>query len=216
MSDVFGPAGPGGNWHLNAVVEHHSDHEIAMGFAETADLIVEHWIHHGPYDLLFEPLVFNLRHALELVLKAAIRETAARLRADGRRDTEVNKVILDDWLAREASHNLHKLAERLNELLGRLELDALPSETHSVLISLHELDPGGDAFRYAKIRGPNGAWRVAPRPLLSKPDDLQAHVDVVAMHEHFRSAFNLLSGGVMTVLAEIADVQADMDCEAGW
>lgn len=214
--DVFKPVEPGGNWHQNAIVARHQDYEIAIGFAEVADLIVEHWKARGAFDLLFEPLVFNHRHALELVLKAAIRQSAACLRADGHNDKKVDRNEVEIWLTTKASHNLHKLSVRLDELLHRLELEALPKDTQSVLLSIHQLDPGGDAFRYAKVKGPGGSLVDAPRPLLSGPDDLQAHVDVVAMHEHFRSAFNLLSGGVMSELQVFADYQQDMLRDAGW
>jgi hypothetical protein len=213
--EIFKPVGPGGNWRQNAIVARHSDHEIAIGFAEVADLIIEQWKARGAFDLLFEPLVFNHRHALELVLKAAIRTSATCLRADGDSDEKVDRNEVEVWLTTKASHNLHKLAVRLGELLQRLELEALPEETESVLLSIHQLDPGGDAFRYAKIKGPNGSLVDAPRPLLSQPKDLQAHVDVVAMHEHFRSAFNLLSGGVMSELDVYADYQRDMAEDVG-
>jgi hypothetical protein len=213
---VFRPVGRGDDWHQNAVVERHGDHEIAMGFADTADLIVDHWLQKGPNDLLFEPLVFCHRHALELILKAAIRESAARLRANGLQDPKVDQADVDNWLAKDAGHNLHKLATRLDALLTRLGEKQLPPQTHSALISLHELDPTGETFRYAMVKAGNGTFVDAPRPLLSEPDDLQAHVDIVAMHEHFRSAFNLLSGGVMTVLENIADYQREMAHEAEW
>lgn len=213
---VFGPVGESGNWRLNAVVERHNDHEIAIGFAEVADLIVEHWMQRGPNDLLFEPLVFNHRHALELVIKVAIRESAARLRADGHRDKKVDRESVDEWLGGKAGHNLHRLANRLDELLRRLGEPRLPAGTHAVLISIHELDPTGETFRYAKVKVTGGGFVDAPRPLLSKPEDLQAHVDVVAMHDHFRSAFNLISGGVLTVLDSIAEFQAEMAREASW
>ncbi len=193
----------------NAVVDHRGDNAIAIGFAETADLIIGRWIAGGRNDLLFEPMVFIHRHALELILKAAIRETAARLRAGGEIDAKVDQTSVEDWLAFDAGHNLHKLASRLDELLTRLGLDNLPPDTHRVLISLHELDPRGDAFRYAKVRV-GGVWVDAPRPLLSNPNDLHAHVDIVAMHDHFRGAFNLLSGGLMSVLENVADLQAEM------
>ncbi len=213
---VLSPVGRTGNWPLNAVVERHDDHGIAIGFAEVADLIVEHWVQRGPNDLLFEPLVFNHRHALELVIKAAIRESAARLRADGHRDGKVDRESVDEWLAGKAGHNLHRLATRLDELLIRLGEQRLPPDTHAVLMSIHELDPTGETFRYAKVKVPGGGFVDAPRPLLSKPEDLQAHVDIVAMHEHFRAAFSLISGGVLTVLDNIAEFQAEMAREATW
>jgi hypothetical protein len=212
---MFRPVEAGGNWHLNAVVERHSDHEIATGFAEAANVIVEFWIRKGPNDLLFEPLVLNQRHALELVVKAAIRESAALLRADGHVDSNVSQAELDKWLAREAKHNLHRLAHRLDELLKRLGEEKLPPETHRVLMSIHELDPTGETFRYAKVNGPDGTFQDAPRPLLSLATDLQAHVDIVAMHAQFKSAFNLLSGGVMTVLELISEYQREMAQEGG-
>ena len=209
----FGPVGTGGNWRLNAVIKRHNDHEIAMGFAETADIIVEHWVRRGPNDLLFEPLVFNHRHALELVLKAAIRESAARLRGEGQRGRTIEHDDLEKWLTNEAGHNLHKLTSRLDELLLQLGEERLPPDTHGALMSLHQLDPSGETFRYAKVKAAGGKLVDAPRPLLSTPTDLQAHVDIVAMHEHFRSAFSLLSGGLMTVLEQIADFQAEMTRE---
>ena len=96
---IFKPVDRGGDWHLNAVAwTNFSDHALAMGFAETADVIVNHWRDHGMNDLLFVPLVYNHRHALELVLKAAIRETAARLRLDGDTDPKIEALSLDQGL----------------------------------------------------------------------------------------------------------------------
>jgi hypothetical protein len=210
---IFGPAGPTEHWRRNAVVSRHSDHHIAMGFAETADLIVEHWRSKGPNDLLFEPLLFNHRHALELVLKAAVRETANRLRVEGWSDPALLPAGLDEWLARKAGHSLHKLATRLDKLLADLGIGTLPKGTHTVLMSIHQLDPGGDTFRYAKVFQ-GGSWVHAPRPLLTAQNH-QVHVDVVAMHEHFRSAFGLISDGVMNVLGEVADYQAELRPMAG-
>jgi hypothetical protein len=213
---VFRAVGHSGNWRHTAVVEHHDDHAIAIGFAETANVIVEHWLNHGANDLLFEPLVFNHRHALELILKVAIREAAARLRAAGDGDVKLTRSALDEWLANEARHNLHRLSNRLDSLLTRLATEVLPSETHSLLLSIHELDPTGEAFRYAKVKAPNGGFVDAPRPLLLKPSHLQVHVDIVAMHEHFRSAFSLISAGIMTALSDIGDYQDDMAQDADW
>lgn len=215
--DIFSPVPAGGDWRRNAVLEHRDDHAIAIGFAETAQLIIDHWVNRGPNDLLFEPLVFSHRHALELVLKEAIRQSAARLRFHGQDDPKVAEADVEEWLVGTARHNIHKLAHRLDELLCRLDEDSLPAETNRVLMSLHELDPSGETFRYGKVKTKGGRLENAPRPLLSDlPDELQAHVDVVAMHEHFRSAFSLLSGGLMTVLDEIAQFQHDLAQDVGW
>ncbi len=113
------------------------------------------------------------------------------------------------WLTADAGHNLHKLVTRADEWLRALDLEALPPDTHGVLVSIHDLDPTGETFRYAKVKR-GGALVDAPRPLLATPADLQAHVDIVALHEHFRAAFSLISGGVMTVLENVADMQAEL------
>lgn len=67
--NVFRPVGPGEDWRLNAVIQYRDDHTVALGFAENADLIVRHWLTDGPNGLLFDPLVYTHRHALELILK---------------------------------------------------------------------------------------------------------------------------------------------------
>ena len=205
---IFGPAEPDVPWRRNAIVWQLDDHQLAMGFADAATLIAKHWVTAGPNDLLFVPLVYNIRHALELVLKAAIRETAARHRAAGRTDEELQQDTLDDWLARKAGHSLSKLARRLDKMLTELDLDTLPQNIHKVLTTLHELDHRGDTFRYAKVRKED-KWESAPRPLVIK-GNFGAKVDIVDMHEHFNDAFELISYGLMSELEQCAEYQKDM------
>ena len=207
---IFGPAGPGEPFRNNAIMWNFDDCALAMGFADTAKLIVEHWVDKGPNDALFVPLIYNCRHALELVLKAAIREAAARLRADGRTEKYLEPVCVDEWLADEAVHNLHKLAFRLDKMLEALDLDTLPADTNRVLLSIHGLDPNGQTFRYAQVRkGRGAAFEDAPLPRVTD-GNYGANVDVVAMHKHFDEAFMLISGGVMSVLEQYAQYQRDM------
>ena len=205
---IFSPAGPDESFRNNAIIWNFDDHDLATGFARTAKLIVEHWEDKGPYDPLFVSLAYNCRHALELVLKAAIREAAARLRADARTDEDLEADCVDQWLAKSAAHNLHRLAERLDKLLTELGEDKLPADTRKVLMSIHELDPTGQTFRYAKIRKGNG-YEDAPMPLV-KNGNYGANVSVVAMHKHFDEAFTLISDGVMSVLGQYAEHQRDL------
>lgn len=135
------------------------------------------------------------------------------MRAEGFADPRLDKKSLDSWISEEAKHNLHKLADRLDKMLTQLGEEKLPPDIHRVLVSLHQIDPTGETFRYAKVRGANGELVDAPRPLLSAPDEFQAHVDIAAMHEQFKAAFGLISGGLMTVLAEIREVQQDVYAE---
>lgn len=197
---IFGPAGPDESFRNNAIMWHFDDHALAAGFAETARLIVDHWVGEGPNDALFVPLVYNCRHALELVLKAAIREAAASLRADGRTNEVLEADRLDEWLAKEAVHNLHRLAERLDKLLTDLGEDKLPANTRKVVLSIHELDPTGQTFRYATIRK-GEKFENAPLPLV-KHGNYGANVSVVAMYEHFDAAFKLISYGLMSALGQ--------------
>lgn len=214
---IFGPVDPGEDWHRHAVVEHRGEHALAMGFAATGDLIVERWVHRGPNDLLFEPLLFNYRHALELILKAAIRDASGLLRRSGDTDPQLVPTTLNAWFVEEARHNLHKLSTRLAKLLKRLDSEDLPADTYQVLMALHELDRGGDTFRYSYTKNKAGQFVPATRPLLdARSGRVQAHVDIVAMHERFKDAFTLLSGGVMTVLQNIADYLDDLAREADW
>lgn len=209
MVDPFQPVGPGGNWHLNAVIDDWSELSIAIGFDDAARVLVKHWQEHGPNDLLFLPILYNHRHSLEIVLKAAIRESARLLRWDGHDDPGLLPTTLDAWLAgRDAGHRLVVLAQRLDDLLKKMELEELPSETHELLTTIHQLDPNGDAFKYATVRDPKTKQQVpAPRPAAS-------HVDVVAMSAHFQEAFGLLAGGVMTVLEQYADYLSELRADA--
>ncbi len=191
---------------------------MAIGFADLADLGVEEWKRRGPNDLIFIPIVYCYRHALELVLKAALRTTAACLREEGETDPALDRDKLNEWLAgpRGAGHSLQKLATRLDEWLKSLDAEALPDDVHEVLKSLHQLDPKGDAFRYSTVRGKGGTFERAPRPGLTHADVLQAHVDVAAMQKHFQQAFGLLSDGLMTELDEVRSWQADRSADADW
>ena len=205
---IFGPAGPDVSFRRNAIMWNFDDHALATGFAKTAQLIADHWVDKGPYDPLFVSLVYNCRHALELVLKAAIRSVAARLRAAGRTDEALEPNRVEEWLAGTAVHNLHKLAFRLNTMLSELGLDTLPADTHQVLMSIHELDPNGQTFRYAKVRK-GDRFEDAPMPLVAD-GNYGANVDIVAMHEHFNDAFELISYGLISVLEQYAEYQRDM------
>lgn len=63
----------------------------------------------------------------------------------------------------------------------------------SLLARLHQLDPSGEAFRYA-----NHLKTTA------------YHVDVVRLTAIFRDAFGIVHGGVLTQLNSYEDFQRDM------
>jgi hypothetical protein len=208
MGDLFGPVGPAGNFHHNAVLTHHEDDgTLGAGYVAAGDALVEHWVEHGPNDLLFMPIIMNYRHGIELLLKNAIRTAARCLRRDGSTDPELRDPELSKWLAHEVRHKLQPLAERLDQLLGRLREETLPPDIHKTLIRVHELDPTGETFRYAT------SWSKEDKRFVpsNRPD--ATHVDVVAMGAEFHSVANLIEGGVGTVLDLYREYQSEYENE---
>jgi hypothetical protein len=213
MGRLFEPVPEEGNWQHNAVVGGDEDDELlAMGFAEAGDLIVQSWTTEGPNDLPFVPFVYLYRHAFELVLKAAIRETAARLRVEHEADAEIDASDLNKRMTRKPlGHNLGGLLDLLVHLLARLSLeDELPDEVQETIRQLDSIDPSGEAFRYAEVRAPgsSGGGGHSPSYVLARPD--QQHIDVVALGTRLRESFGVLSAGVMSVLGEYAEYQSAM------
>ena len=209
MSDVFKPVSADGPWWHTAIVggPSENDHVLALGFHRAAKLLVEHWDAHGANDLLYVPIVYLHRHALELVLKQAIREAAACLRADGAADPDLAAPAIEAKLtSRALGHALGKLADEFVTLLARLNLERLPKETLDVLRSLHRADESGETFRYSTLKQGKGK---PPRP--ARPD--QQHIDIVGLANDLAGAFQLLSGGVLTVLDEYHQWQAEMAAE---
>jgi hypothetical protein len=207
MSKLFDSVPTGGPWEHNAVVGGSSedDVQLALGFYQVAELGVGDWRGGGRNDLLFVPIVFNYRHALELVLKAAVREAAALLRTDGATDASLDPATLDEELAK--THSLERLANKLEVLLDRLSLEQLPNDTRDVLHSLHQLDPRGETFRYSMVKTGKGKFDPA-RPT-------QEQVNIVDLAERFRQAFMLLRGGLLSVLDNYREYQAEQ-AEESW
>lgn len=207
--DLFQPVPGDGDWRNNVVLpDGENDNMAALGFAAAGEAVVDQWVAGGRNDLLFLPIVYLYRHAMELILKAGILQAAELLVVDGATDPRLSEPAVRKWLAEKAGHRLASLAARLDELLAQLDLEALPSATHDVLNAIHQLDPKGDTFRYTTTRDPATKSYVAtPRPGVT-------HVDVVALRQHFQDAFSVLSGGVMSVLEEYRELQADAQAQA--
>ncbi len=195
MGDLLSSLSDAADWRDIAWVDYvDSDAGLAEGFAEAAEAIFVLW-QSGPRtnDRLLLPLIYNYRHALELALKQAIREAVARLHFDGHYDTAPDPDELETHLKRKQSHRLGPLAQQLAGLLERLDLGRLPTETMSLLARLHQLDPSGEAFRYA-----NHLKTTAYQ------------VDVVHLTALFRDAFHIVHGGVLTALDVYEDFQRDI------
>lgn len=216
MKSVFRPVEEGGDWTRNGIFDkfHESDLSIAMGFADAAHVLVRRWLAGHPNDGHLLPIIWLYRHALELALKENIRDAAACLTGLGADDKDLQQDVLDEWLRRGAGHKLATLAMKLDDLLTRLELENLSTETHDVLHELHALDPAGDAFRYAEV------WDPAHKRVVAAPRPETGHVDVGQMSAQFEEAFMVLDGGVATVLDDyreyLSEMRTESDSEVEW
>jgi hypothetical protein len=204
MSELFGPAGPADDFHRNAMLwPREDDGLLGEGFIAAGNALVRHWQEHGPNDLMLMPMILTYRHGLELLLKEAIREAAGCLRRDGLSDPTLASDAIDSWLKNKAGHRLRVLGVRLDELLDLLREETLPSELHTTLNTLHELDPSGETFRYA------ASWDRERKRFIPSARPHATHIDVVAMGEEFGKVASLIGGGVLTVLDLYREAQAE-------
>jgi hypothetical protein len=195
MSDLLDSLSAAEHWRDLAWVGYYNGNAgLAQGFAEAAEAIFAAW-KSGPRsnDRLLPPLAYNYRHALELSLKQAIRQAAARLRFDGDDDPGLAPEALETYFKQKQRHRLDPLAQQLAGMLAKLRLDKLPPDTMRLLTQLHQLDPTGESFRY------DGQLRTSAR-----------QVDVGRLVELFRAAFYVIHDGVLAILDQYADFQYEI------
>jgi hypothetical protein len=202
------PVPEGGDWRGNALIGGSWEKEmmLASGFLDAGNILVEYWKAHRPDDTLVLPILYNLRHGIELALKIAIRDAAACARRDGIVDAKWDCDGLDQRLSK--THKIGPLAEELNECLALLKGitgtdDAqLDVDTKEVLDSLHNLDKSGQAFRYSVVKTGSGKHhKFAP----ARPDVQYVDLEHIAgvLHE----VGVLVIGGVCSVLEQYRDWQ---------
>ncbi|MDH6463102.1 hypothetical protein M2302_003287 [Micromonospora sp. A200] len=202
-TDQFGWVPAGADWHHNAVVGDltSDDAVIAYGFRRMADIAVENWITRGPDDGLFLPIVYTYRHAIELLLKQALREAWECLDHDGHPQptlTRRNKpVAADTWLA---THDLNELAAQLDACFAVLSMHAadktMAPDVAKTIGELHELDPSGDAFRYSQVRKPTAStFRLHRAPDASGRVPVE-QVNIVQLREVCGNVITYLLGAV--------------------
>ncbi|WP_369360202.1 hypothetical protein [Streptomyces sp. cg2] len=211
------PVPKGGDWRGNALIGGSWENEmmLAPGFLDAGNILVEYWKAHRPDDTLALPILYNLRHGIELALKIAIRDAAACARRDGIVDAKWERDELDQRLGR--THKIGSLAEELNECLALLKGIAgtdngqLDVDTKEVLDSLHNLDESGQAFRYSVVKTGSGKHRkLAP----ARPD--VQYVDLEHIAGVLYEVGVLVFGGVCSVLEQYRDrQQANRDAQFG-
>lgn len=202
---------PAADWRDNAVVggPHEDDTELAAAYLEAGEVLVEHWTRTHQESLAI-PIMENLRHGVELALKAQIREVA-RLRRVDLRGGAIPTELTDDWVRLWLAdhHALASLVDRLHELLKDLQVGAanheLPADTSKVLQRLHELDEKGQAFRYStiRVRKDRQTMLVAARP------DFQ-EFDLVEIASRIKDAGYMILWGVGGLLDAYHESQLDL------
>lgn len=100
---------------------HENDLTIAGGYLKVAEVAERYWIDHGPDDSMPIPILYNYRHAIELTLKWLIRLAARYLEESGFTEENLRPDKLDKKLE---THNVKRLADRLDRYLGLLEIRA--------------------------------------------------------------------------------------------
>jgi hypothetical protein len=192
------PVASDGDWRGNAYIGGplEDDSGLAMGYLKAAEILVAYWKAGHRNDLLVVPILSLYRHGIELALKDAIREAAARLRDAGVSDPGLTREAVDERLA--GTHSIGELVNELNLYLGRLRLgpeNQLPDYALEVLNSLHLLDKTGQAFRYSIVKsGGKKNKKLVP----ARPKETQ--FDLLGTAETLYDAGTLILHGVSGVL----------------
>jgi len=151
------------------------DWAYAWGYRKAADHLLMDATTTNQMPVLFFPIFFLYRHTMEITLKELIRETEGliRLFAMAAKPTSDNDVFDDRLititpahaqdpqdverdLAR--THNLKDLHTRLTQRLKLVEAQDLWDGVRVAVEELHNLDPNGERFRYARVKKAYGSW----------------------------------------------------------
>ncbi|MFI0792517.1 hypothetical protein ACH4OY_07445 [Micromonospora rubida] len=185
MGDLLGSLPEPSDWQDIAWVGYYDgDRSLASGFADAGDAVLAAWKSGSrPNDPLLLPLIFNYRHGIELALKQAIRQAIRCVHQSGQDSCAPTISEVEAHLKSRQRHRVGPLAQQLAGILNQLQLTGLPPETLHWLMRLQQLDPSGEAFRYANHLN----------------TDAEA-IDVVRLAAFFREAFDVIHGGVLTML----------------
>ena len=95
------------------------------------------------------PILYTYRHAIEALVKQTVIASAV-LRFEGQDAEAQDPAVVRTHIEKKVRHKLAELRELLTENLRALHLDPLSDETSAFLDLLADLDPRGNAFRFAQ------------------------------------------------------------------
>lgn len=171
-------------------------HLYQAGFCDGAEALIEtlERQEHGQ-DLLVYPLVYCLRHAVELALKMAIRGARQLLDKPG------------DFPDGHLLHNLWNTARPLLEQVWKDDKKAF-DRVSGVVEDLRLIDAEGEGFRYPVT---TKKMAMANRRLPTIDPNLR-HLDLRKLHDDVSEVLNLLVGAD-TGIDVYAGYKADMEAE---
>jgi hypothetical protein len=148
--------------------------DYAFAYCRAADYVVLHALAEQSDDLLFLPVAFLARHALELALKAAIgelRPVAVRMR---RTEARSSTPFEGGAIRRSANptHSITELGAELERLwLERTDSD-LPRSVVKAIRFVSRFDPTGQRMRYpmTRAKGKKRFRASFPREALLSPE----------------------------------------------
>jgi len=95
------------------------------------------------------PILYTYRHAIEVLVKQTIIASVV-LRFEGQDVDAQEPAAVRTHIKYKVRHKLAELRDMLNENLLALQFDQLSDETSTFLGLLADLDPNGNAFRFAQ------------------------------------------------------------------
>lgn len=148
-------------------------HLYAAGFRQGAEALLAHVRSTGhDQDFLVYPIVYNLRHAVELLVKQVIR---------------AGRNLIDEPGDFPDGHRLNNLWATCKPILKRIwPNDPAYAKVEKVIEKLCELDPEGEAFRYPVTSKKSGR-------LPTLDNDLR-YLDLAALVEEVVEVIDLLDG----------------------
>jgi len=187
MTRVFQPATSFA--HRNAVVgwTRRAAWLYAHGYREAAGVVVDKALEGHFQDTLFYPICFLYRHALEVTLKELVRETEHLIRLDaacGGRAGGCERDAREVDQELEKTHSLQSLLDRLRERLKVVADDDLAANVINAVVEVHNLDPKGEVFRYARKQGAGDSF------------GQQQRFDLQQIRERLDEAIGYLADGV--------------------
>jgi len=130
-----------------------NERDLAAGYEDVARRLAQTYQGKAWDDLMLMPLLFLWRQAIELSLKATIRDLCALRRNLGHVHPELAAPAVDERLRnpKKVGHDLHKLTTELSEHLQAIGAEPEPFDVLDTLSQLAELDNRGTGFRYIGV-----------------------------------------------------------------